>query len=72
MDNFIVYRLKQISLEPDKYGKHIKIKMISKYDGHGKFIKHVKLDEEIIDILLNSFLTPNVPVSVTEDLPWED
>lgn len=59
--NFIVYRLKQISLEPDKYGKHVKIKMISKYDGHGKFIKHVKLDENMLEILSNSFIMPSNP-----------
>ena len=66
VNNFEVYRFKQISLEPDKYGKHIKIKMISKYDGHGKFIKHVKLDDKMLNILLNSFLLPNKPTE--EDL----
>jgi hypothetical protein len=56
--NLIVYKLKQISLEPDKYGKHVKIKMVSKYDGHGKFIKHVKLDENVVKILSNGFIMP--------------
>tara|TARA_R100000656_G_scaffold107791_1_gene79918 strand:+ start:358 stop:540 length:183 start_codon:yes stop_codon:yes gene_type:complete len=53
----IIYKIKQISLEPDTYGKHIKIKMISKYDSEGKFIKHVKLDEAMINILSNSIIT---------------
>ena len=61
-DNFIVYRLKQMSLEPDKYGKHLKIKMVSMYDGHGKFIKHVKLDEDMLNILSESFIMPNKPI----------
>ena len=61
-DNFIVYRLKQMSLEPDKYGKHLKIKMVSMYDGHGKFIKHVKLDEDMLNILSESIIMPNKPI----------
>ena len=47
----IFYQLKQISLVPDKYGKHLKIKMVSAYTGDGKFIKHIKLDEDTLKIL---------------------
>ncbi len=65
-NNFIVYRFKQASLVPDKYGKHLKIKMVSMYDGHGKFIKHVKIDEDILKVLSESWLMPNVPVSQEE------
>ena len=46
----VFYKLKQISLEPDKYGKHLKIKMVSAYTGDGKFIKHVKLDEDMLNL----------------------
>ena len=60
---FIVYRLKQISLEPDQYGHHLKIKMVSMYDGHGKFIKHVKLDKDILMTLSESFVIPNQPIT---------
>lgn len=66
--NFATYKLKQISLEPDKYGKHIKIKMISKYDKEGKFIKHVKLDEKMLSILLESFVLPNKPIEIQEEI----
>ena len=57
-----VYKLKQISLIPDKYGKHLKVKMVSKYDGHGKFIKHVKLDETMLDLLSTSWILPSVAI----------
>ena len=53
------YRLKQISLEPDKYGKHLKIKMVSMYTGDGKFIKHVKLDEDMLNILSECWIVYN-------------
>tara|TARA_Y100001963_G_C6677766_1_gene398337 strand:+ start:712 stop:915 length:204 start_codon:yes stop_codon:yes gene_type:complete len=54
-----VYRLKQMSLVPDEYGKHLKIKMVSKYDGQGKFIKHEKLDENMMEILSTSWILPS-------------
>ena len=56
------YKLKQISLEPDKYGKHLKIKMVSMYTGDGKFIKHVKLDENILNILSEGWIVYNEPM----------
>ena len=55
----IFYRLKQISLVPDKYGKHLKIKMVSAYTGDGKFIKHVKLDDNMLDILSEGWIVYN-------------
>ena len=58
----IFYQLKQISLVPDKYGKHLKIKMVSAYTGDGKFIKHLKLDEDILDILSEGWIVYNKPV----------
>jgi len=55
----IFYQLKQISLVPDKYGKHLKIKMVSAYTGDGKFIKHLKLNEDILDILSEGWIVYN-------------
>ena len=57
----IFYYIKQASLEPDKYGKHIKIKMISAYTGDGKFIKHVKLDETMLEKLKKGCIIPSEP-----------
>ena len=50
------YKLNQISLIPDKFGQHIAIKMITKYDEDGKYVKHIPLDEEAIDLLKNCYL----------------
>ena len=55
----IFYQLKQISLVPDKYGKHLKIKMVSAYTGDGKFIKHIKLDEDMLDIISKGWIVHN-------------
>ena len=46
----ITYKIKQASLVPDKYGNHIKVKMMTKYKD-GKFVKHIKLDDDAIRIL---------------------
>ena len=58
----VFYRLKQISLVPDKYGKHLKIKMVSAYTGDGKFIKHIKLDEDMLNILSEGWIVYNEPL----------
>ena len=50
------YKLKQISLVPDKYGQHIVSKMVTKYDDDGKYVKHIPLNEETISLLENSFV----------------
>ena len=47
----IFYKIKQAKLVPDKYGKHIVIKMISAYTGKGKFVKHIKLDDKSLKML---------------------
>ena len=51
------YKIKKISLVPDKYGKHIKINMITKYDNEGKFVKHVKLNEDMVNLLSDIVIT---------------
>ena len=56
---FKKYKFKQMSLEPDKYGKHLKIKMLSQYDEKGNYIKHVKLDENALDIINNGWFIPS-------------
>jgi hypothetical protein len=48
----ITYKLKQISLEPDDYGQHLKIKMVTKYE-NGKYAGHVKLDDKMVTKLLD-------------------
>ena len=58
---FIVYKLNRMSLEKDKYGKHLEIKMLSQYNETGKFIKHIKLDDKAINILKNGFFLPSEP-----------
>jgi len=56
--DFVTYRLKQISLEPDQHGRHLKIKMVTMYDSQGKYIKHVKLDEAMLSILSEGIVMP--------------
>ena len=51
------YKIKKISLVPDKYGKYIKINMITKYDNEGKFVKHVKLNEDMVNLLSDIVIT---------------
>ena len=62
----VFYKLKQISLIQDKYGKHLKIKMVSAYTGDGKFIKHVKLDEDMLNILSEGWIVYTEPVKIEE------
>ena len=50
------YKLNKITLVPDKYGYHLKIGMITKLDNNGKYIKHVKINEDIVNILKNNFV----------------
>jgi len=50
------YKLNQVSLKPDKYGNHLVIKMITQYDDNGKYVKHIKIDENAINMLKNNFV----------------
>jgi len=45
--------LKRISLDPDKYGNNLKIRLVTVFKD-GKYVKHAKIDEKIISILLNT------------------
>lgn len=44
-------QVKKIDLVPDKFGKHIKITMVGLYSDEGKWIKWVKLNEELAKVL---------------------
>ena len=50
------YKLNQISLEPDRFGQHLVIKMVTKYDNDGKYIKHVKIDEDVVAMVKKNFV----------------
>jgi len=61
---FIVYKLNRMSLVPDKYGKHLQVKMLSKYNEEGEFVEHIKLDDKAIDILKNGFFMLAEPETI--------
>lgn len=46
-------KIKKITSEPDKFGNVITIKMIGLYDESDKWIKWVKLDEQVLTLLEN-------------------
>ena len=45
--------LKRISLDPDKYGNSLKIRLVTVFKD-GKYVKHTKIDEDIVSILLDT------------------
>jgi len=47
-------KLKSIKTEPDKYGNKLIIDKIGLYDENNKWIKCVKLNDELINTLLNN------------------
>jgi|TARA_R110002020_G_scaffold221212_1_gene429237 hypothetical protein len=56
MDNKETYQIKIAKLLPNEYGNNdIVISMISKYKDN-KFEKHVKLDRDILNILLKGVI----------------
>ena len=50
------YKLNRISLVPDKFGQHIAIKMITKYDKDDKYVKHIPLNDNTVKLLENCYL----------------
>ena len=50
------YKLNKISLVPDKYGHHLVIKMVTKYDNNGKYVQHIPINENTIEILKGGFI----------------
>ena len=51
------YKLNEITLVPDEYGFHMRIKKVTKVDGNGEYIKHVKITEELVNIIKNNLIT---------------
>jgi hypothetical protein len=49
-----VFTNKKINLIPDKFGKVIQIPMIGLYEDDGKWIKWVKLNDELVKVLSNT------------------
>jgi len=52
-------RIKIIEKQETKYGNDLVIKMISLYDNKGKWIKNVKLNDELIKVLKESKIVIN-------------
>lgn len=46
-------KIKKMNLEPDKFGKHIKVTMIGLYDEDDKWIKWIPLNEKLVNFLLD-------------------
>jgi hypothetical protein len=52
---YLMYlQIKKINLIPDKFGKVIQIPMIGLYEDDGKWIKWVKLNDELVKVLSNT------------------
>ena len=47
-------QIKKINLIPDKFGKVIQIPMIGLYEDDGKWIKWVKINDELVKVLSNT------------------
>ena len=47
-------QIKKINLIPDKFVKVIQIPMIGLYEDDGKWIKWVKLNDELVKVLSNT------------------
>lgn len=50
------YKLNKIELVPDERGYHLKIGMVTKLDNNNKYIKHEKINEDLVHILKNNFV----------------
>ena len=61
----IFYKIKKVELVPDEYGEYIKIRMISAYTGSGKFVKHIKLNEEAINLLHEGTILPSIRTEIS-------
>ena len=53
----MILKMNNIQLVEDRYGNHIEIKMITAYDDDKKYIKHVKITDEIVSILKDTTIT---------------
>ena len=55
------YKLNKIELVPDERGYHLKIGMVTKLDNNNKYIKHEKINDDMLNILKNGFFLPHKP-----------
>ena len=63
----MIYKIKQVSIEPDQYGNNLVVKMITKYDDNCKYIKHIKLDQDAKVILETGVLIPEESLKKREE-----
>ena len=63
----MIYKIKQVSIEPDQYGNNLVVKMITKYDDNGKYIKHIKLDQDAKLLLETGVLIPEESLKKREE-----
>lgn len=47
----MILRLKRVELVDDEYGQHIAIKMVTAYDDNMNYIKHLKLTDEVVQVI---------------------
>lgn len=47
-------QIKTINLSPDKFGNQLSITKVGLYDENGKWIKWVKLDGKVLNLLCNT------------------
>lgn len=52
-------KIKIIEKQETKYGNDLVVKMISLYDNKGKWVKNVKLNDSLIDVLKESKIVIN-------------
>ena len=57
---FQILKPNQVSLVPDKYGKHLVVKQLTELDENGKYTKHIKIDDNTLDNIKGSFFL-NIP-----------
>jgi hypothetical protein len=49
-------KIKSAMLVQDTYGHHIKITKVGLYDNEGKFIRWTKLNEAVIELIINQVI----------------
>ncbi len=52
----LIFSLRNISIEPDKYGNTIVIKQVGIYDDNDKFVRNAKITEELVKIIRERLL----------------
>ena len=56
-------QIKKAQLTPDKFGNRVEVTMIGLYEDNGKWVKWVKLNdavlEELLNVKINYFINPD-------------